>query len=184
MKNGLKADRNKIIAFQKKYNRPVVDPSYDDINNLLNPLSYQKGSWVLHMLRHKMGNEKFKEGIRLYYDKYKLSNATTDQFREIMEMIHGQSLAQFFNQWVHTAQHPVLKLSYTANKRNCTLTIEQQTVPLPFSIDVAIRLKNGSVVNKTIDVTKKSETVVIPVASGVSKIDWDPEVSLLFEPVD
>ena len=184
MKNGLKADRNKIIAFQKKYNRPVVDPSYDDINNLLNPLSYQKGSWFLHMLRHKMGDEKFKEGIRLYYDKYKLSNATTDQFREIMEMIHGQSLVQFFNQWLHTQQHPVLKLSYAANKRNCTITIEQQTVPLSFSIDVAIKLKNGTVINKTIDVTKKSETVVIPVASGVTKIDWDPEVNLLFETVD
>jgi aminopeptidase N len=184
MKNGLRADRNKIIAFQKKYNRPVVDPSYDDINNLLNPLSYQKGSWVLHMLRNEMGDQKFQEGIRLYYNKFQFSNASTDQFREIMEMVYGKSLQPFFNQWLFNSQHPVLKCTATSTKKMVTLEIEQQTDPLTFTIDVAITLKNGTQLTKAIHVSKKKETITIPVNSAMSKIDWDPEVNLLFETVD
>lgn len=185
LQKGLRADRQKIIAFQKKYNRPVVDPSYDDINLLLNPLSYQKGSWVLHMLRNEMGDEKFKQGIRLYYSKFQLGNASTEQFREIMEMIHGKSLKSFFDQWLYQPQHPVLKFATNSKKKTCTLEIDQLTdVPLKFAIDVRIKLRDGSEMTKRIDVSKKKETISIPVKSAVSKIEWDPEVKLLFEEIN
>jgi ribosome-associated translation inhibitor RaiA len=69
-------------------------------------------------------------------------------------------------------------------KKMVTLEIEQQTDPLTFTIDVAITLKNGTQLTKAIHVSKKKETITIPVNSAMSKIDWDPEVNLLFETVD
>lgn len=180
---GLKNDRNRIFNFQKNYNRPLVDPSYDDVNELLNPISYQKGSWILHMLRRKIGDTKFQEGIRMYYEKYKFNNASTDQFKEIMEQVSGRSLSAFFNQWVYKSQHPLLKLSHTANKKICTLRVEQQTNPLVFDIEVNILLKNGNEIKKVIAVKDGITTVEVPINSAVDKINWDPNVNLLFEEI-
>ena len=49
---------------------------------LLNPNSYQKGAWVLHMLRHELGDDIFWKGMRSFYEKYKNSNALTDDFEK------------------------------------------------------------------------------------------------------
>ena len=135
------------------------------------------------MLRRKIGDAKFKEGIRLYYQKYKFANASTDQFKEIMEQVSGQSLSAFFSQWVYKAQHPLLKLSHTANKKTCTLRVEQQTNPLVFEIEVNILLKNGNQIKKVIAVKDGITTVEVPISSAVDKVSWDPNVNLLFEEI-
>ena len=50
-------DRNKIIRFETNVKLPVVDTITANLIQLLNPNSYQKGSWFLHMLRNKIGKE-------------------------------------------------------------------------------------------------------------------------------
>ncbi len=47
--------------------KPILDPDQPDIGRKLNPVNYQKGAWVLHMLRGIMGDTSFFEGIRRYY---------------------------------------------------------------------------------------------------------------------
>jgi aminopeptidase N len=63
---------------------------------------YQKGAWVLHMLRGVMGDEKFFDAIRAYYERYKYKNAETYQLVEICEEFYGSKLDWFFDQWVYT----------------------------------------------------------------------------------
>jgi aminopeptidase N len=67
-----------------------------DINKLLNPNSYQKGAWVLHMLRMKVGDSLFHQGLRDYYSVFRLSNADSDDFRIAMEESTGIDLSEFF----------------------------------------------------------------------------------------
>ena len=62
----LQEDRQQVIDFANKSNRPVVD-STSDYMELLNANSYQKGGWVLHMLRSQLGEAVFHESIRNYY---------------------------------------------------------------------------------------------------------------------
>lgn len=62
---------------------------------------YQKGAWVLHMLRGVMGDEAFFNAVRAYYEKYKYKNANTEQLVQIMEEYHGSKLDWFFEQWVY-----------------------------------------------------------------------------------
>ncbi|MCX7878315.1 MAG: M1 family metallopeptidase [Ignavibacteria bacterium] len=62
---------------------------------------YQKGSWVLHMLRGVMGDEKFFGAIRAYYERHKYKNAETSQLVEICEEFYGSKLDWFFDQWVY-----------------------------------------------------------------------------------
>lgn len=62
---------------------------------------YQKGAWVLHMLRGIMGDEAFFKAVRAYYEKYKYSNAETSQLVEVFEEYYGSKLDWFFDQWVY-----------------------------------------------------------------------------------
>ena len=79
----LKKERKTIIAFEKRYESPVVDTAYNSLMDLLNPNSYQKGGWILHMLRNELGDEAFHQTIRTYYQKYRLSNADTKDFQKL-----------------------------------------------------------------------------------------------------
>ncbi|NJN41855.1 MAG: M1 family metallopeptidase [Flammeovirgaceae bacterium] len=59
--------------------------------------TYQKGSWILHMLRGVMGTEAFWKGIQAYYTKYMNLNATTADFKREMEEASGLDLNTFLS---------------------------------------------------------------------------------------
>ncbi|MEO2064547.1 MAG: M1 family metallopeptidase [Christiangramia sp.] len=61
---------------------------------------YQKGAWVLHMLREQVGDATFREGIKNYLNHYSFQNPTTEQFLTEMELVSGQDLEQFKKDWL------------------------------------------------------------------------------------
>jgi aminopeptidase N len=67
--------------------RPVVDTAEHDPMKLLNANSYQKGAWVLHMLRGLVGDSTFFRGIREYYRVYRDSTAVSEEFQQVMEQV-------------------------------------------------------------------------------------------------
>ena len=73
------------------------------MSGVLNRFVYQKGGWVLHMLRGQIGTEQFWAGIREYYRRYRERNASTDDFRLVMEQASGLELSWFFDQWLTAA---------------------------------------------------------------------------------
>ena len=95
---------------------------------LLNANSYEKGSWVLHMLRRKLGDAVFQRGIQTYYATYKGSNASTDDFMDIMGKVSKQNLQIFFKQWLYTAGQPELQgnWKYDAKAKSLEITITQK----------------------------------------------------------
>ncbi len=73
---------------------------------------YDRGGFVLHMLRKRLGDEVFWLGVRLYLAKNKFNQVETDDFRFALEEVSGESLERFFDQWVMRPGHPVLNVSY------------------------------------------------------------------------
>lgn len=67
---------------------------------------YDKGAWVLHMLRHVVGDSTFFDILHEYRDEYYMSTATTEDFRDIAEMVSGMDLHSFFNEWVYGTGYP------------------------------------------------------------------------------
>jgi aminopeptidase N len=144
---------------------------------LLNANSYQKGSWVLHMLRRKLGDGAFWKGINTYYLKYQGANANTTDFREVMEGISGQNLKPFFHQWLNTSGHPDLsiKWTYDAKTRIVNLSVDQKqavlyTFPLEIEIDGFLH---------TIDMAGRSTSAHIAAGRKTPIITIDPNVNLL-----
>ena len=63
----------------------MIHDNLADTRKVLNRLVYDKGGWTLHMLRAQIGTEAFWAGIRDYYRRYRDGNASTDDFRRVME---------------------------------------------------------------------------------------------------
>ncbi|AXY77490.1 M1 family peptidase [Paraflavitalea soli] len=178
-------DRSQVIGYTKRSKKPIVDSSVKDYMALLNPNSYQKGGWVLHMLRNQLGDSIFWKGIRSYYAAYSGKNASTDDLRKRMEEVSGQHLRQFFLQWLYTAGHPVLDITwlYDKDKKGVSLTInQQQDIPFEFQLELSFYGQDRSFLfNKTVAVKSKQTTLVVPVTKPVEKVVADPATKLLFE---
>ena len=93
-------DHMKSIAYET-FTGTVYAPEEFIDNFFIYATIYNKGSWVLHMMRGVMGDEQFFKACRQYYEKYKFSNAETSQLVEVFEEVYGQKLDWFFDQWVY-----------------------------------------------------------------------------------
>ena len=124
--SGLARDARAYFG-SKVVDRPLVDTAEHDPNNLLNENSYQKGAWVLHMLRGEVGDSAFFRGIREYYRVYRDSTALSRDFQRVMEGAAGHSLDAFFRQWLWQPGYPRLDVRwrYEAADHRVRLEITQ-----------------------------------------------------------
>ncbi len=181
----LKKERNKVLQFYKQSPTPVVDGLKTDFLQLLNPNSYEKGGWFLHMLRDKIGNELFWKGIKEYYNQYKFSNASTNEFKKIISNVSNKNLDTFFNQWLIKTGHPQIKTSYIYHNNKLRLTVEQvQENTFEFPLEIELIYTNGTSEVKQIEVLNKNYSYEIDTKLNVKSINLDPNTKLLFEEVN
>ena len=174
------------MHFQQHDNTPVVDSSVNkNFLQLLNANSYQKGGWVLHMLRRKLGDTIFWAGIRNYYATYAGKNASTDDFRNVMEAASGQDLQLFFREWLFTPEQPRLHTSWKYNEKKKTLSItveQQQDYLFSFPLQLLIESVYGKEI-KTMDIKDKTTVFSFSLPAPPSGVTIDPNTDLLFEDV-
>jgi aminopeptidase N len=181
-KEELRLDRKQVFEYYKKNPSPIVDNSIKDPMKVLSVNTYQKGGWVLNMLRHKLGDETFWKGIRLYYQNYKNSNAMTADFRMVMEKISGENLEAFFKQWVYTKGYPELQWSWTYKKGKVIINLYQVQHHYTFKFPLEIGIIYGDQIKiETVDVNQQSEIFEITVDGKPDNVVFDPELWLLFE---
>ena len=177
----MKSARDRVIGFYLRSPRPVVDTTVTDLMQLLNANSYQKGAWVLHMLRHELGDDLFWKGMRLYYEEYRNRNAMTTDFQHIMEKVSNRNLDWFFKQWLFTAGQPDLKITNIPGEKEgfTDITIEQtQNYLFSFDIELKIKDSNGLQIIK-IPVSERITRMSIR-SEKVTEIIPDPNIYLLF----
>lgn len=174
--------RDQVINFSKKQRVPVVNTAIENYMQLLNANSYQKGGWVLHMLRKEVGDEVFWKGIESYYDKFKLSNALTDDLRVVFEQVSGKNLKPFFDQWIFQAGQPDLEFnwSYDGDKLDVDL-VQNQQENFVFDLEIELVYADDSSEKRTIKVDKKQQRWTPKVSGKPVKIVLDPDSWLLFE---
>jgi aminopeptidase N len=181
----MKEDRLKALQYAKQSQAPIVDTTVKDYMQLLNPNSYQKGSWVLHMLRRELGDDLFWKGIKAYYDEYKYSNALSEDFERVIEKVSGKDLTNFFKQWLYQSGHPKLEVQWNFKNKELTIDVNQiQDNLFNFPLDVKINYSDGTSEIKTINISKKSQCVTFPSEKEVSSIQLDPNTWLFFEQMD
>ena len=146
-------------------------------------ITYQKGAWVLHMLRNLIGEKNFKKGIQNYYAKYFNANTNTDEFRAEMEKVSGKDLKLFFKQWLYQPINPTINASWTYNASTKKLNVHLgQAQQFLYNVPVEIGYyKKGSTTPTilTMNLKDKDQVFSFPLASSPEKLELDPRNVLL-----
>ncbi len=183
MNKRLVNERSKVVRFSKQYHHSVIDTNYTDKLHLLNPNSYQKGAWVLHMLRNEVGEEIFWKIIKTYYEEYKFSNANSDDFIEIVNQVTGEDYGIFFNQWLKRSGQPKIVASVKQKKNEISIELiqEQKNNTFNFSIDIQLNYDDGSSEVFHLEMDKNKINKSIRSTKKLLGYKLDPHVKLLFE---
>lgn len=183
---GLEKARKFVVDYSKKDSSfSIIDNRTAETGLVTSGITYQKGAWVLHMLRDKMGNENFKQGIQAYYKKYYNSNNTTDEFIAVMEAFTNENIRPFLKQWLTNPYVLKIRGDWTYHKKNKEITIQlQQNQYADFVFDVPIEFrvynpKNGLVKLIKLNSNSKSSIFKIPFDEMPSHIVADPRTVLL-----
>lgn len=182
---GLKRDLVTVLKAQEALpDAPVVHENLSDMQRVLNRLVYQKGSWVLHMLRRLVGEDVFWNGIREYYRIYRDGNASTAEFREVMERVSGSDLKWFFRQWLNRAGVPKLQGQwvYEETTRQVAVTLEQVQPGELFrlSIELGIVAEPGALPRvERCELTERRATFWFGVDRAPVSVVLDPQTWLL-----
>jgi aminopeptidase N len=180
----MKSAADKALSYEQKKRSPIYDTETEDLFKLLNANNYQKGAWVLHMLRSELGDENFFRGIRIYYEAHKNATADTEDLRVAFEQASGRDLKKFFASWIYGTGHPGYELSWDwkAATKKMRLVLQQlQTEPAfpnALPIDVITSAGKRRVILKP---TGKQTIEEMQLSEAPTSINIDPDNTILKE---
>ena len=160
----------------------VVDPAITDPRQKLTSIVYRKGAWVLHMLRHRIGDEAFFDGLREFYRRHAGGNATTEDLRRVLEDRTGQPLEAFFHQWLRRSGVPELRVAWDwdAATRQAVVEVEQLQGGEPYeaSLQIAFLVGDG-IERRTIALRRTQDVARFSLPAPPTSIEVDPDTWLL-----
>jgi len=161
---GLDNDLRTYISESRNKQVDLIRFDYNDVMEMFDRHSYQKGARILHMLRKYTGDEAFYASLNLYLTRNKFHAVEVHDLRLAFEEITGEDLNWFFNQWFLDKGHPSLKISYlfdeTQNTETVTVSQTQNFAETPlYKLPVLIDIYTDHGVERhkvTIDKTEQS----------------------------
>jgi aminopeptidase N len=180
--NGWKSGRLNNITSQAGGSVKVPDTT--NVNRIFNGrLSYSKGAFLLHMLRWKLGEQDFFQGMRNFLEGFQYSYARTPQFQETLEAVSGVDLTEFFADWYSGEGYP----SYTViwdqlpNQFLIQLGQEQSHASVDFfEMPVPIRLVGDGVDTLVrLEHIENDQVFGFPVSFEVVSVEFDPDIWLI-----
>jgi aminopeptidase N len=180
----MRRSRQTILDFYAKTpDYRIVHENLDDMSRVTTGMTYQKGAWVLHMLRQRMGDERFWAGIRTYYGRYKDASASTADFREVMEQASGEPLAGFFDQWLYRGGIPRLSVAWAWDSVARTVTVNLKQVqpgpPFQVTVELGVGVAGGATRIERVEMTGASATMTFKAEQEPVAVVVDPRVRLL-----
>ena len=185
--NGLN-DAKRLVYNHYKTDKEssIVHNNLKDMKDVLTySLQYQKGAWVLHMLRNYIGEDNFRKGIRNYYKKYYNSTTTTNQFKTEMEVVSGMNLDTFFDQWLYKGGNMVLDGNWKFDEKKGRIEVNLNQVQndgylfeMPVELGILYNDKNLEKI-QTVKLEKEKGRFYIASDSKPISIKIDPNTKLL-----
>lgn len=163
----------------------LTDQDTTNVSRIFNGrLSYNKGAMVLHMLRKKLGDGDFYQGLRNYLSDLAFSYAKTDDFIPIMEVQSGEDLTEFFSDWLYNQGYPTYSLNWSQTNTNLLIELSQSQsdasvsffeAPVPIRVNGTMGEVQDLILDHTNDGQVFNETITFEIAS----LEFDPEVDLI-----
>jgi aminopeptidase N len=159
---------------------PIYDPPY-----VWNSVVYDKGAWVLHMLRRIVGDPVFFQILIDYRAAHEHANATTADLIAVAEASYGGDLNWFFDPWIHEVGRPSYHYTWEcqgSGPYNLHLVLEQtQSLDYPtykMPIDLRLLTSEGLQTITIVD-SLRHQVFDLPLENVVTGIGFDPDRWLL-----
>lgn len=152
-------------------------------------ITYEKGAWIFHMIRRRLGDERFFKMLAELRRRFDGTPVSTAAFQGLVREFRPPRVAEsaidsFFDTWVYSTGIPVLSLHTTMNgtapKIRLTGTVEQSGVADDFSVEVPVEIQYAKGPTETVWVETSNDPaefavtlrqsplkVLIPVGTGV-----------------
>jgi aminopeptidase N len=172
------ADKASYLRQYEKDPRPIYDPAITDLMKLLNANNYQKGGWVLHMLRRVMGDAKFFAGIRDYYRTYRDRNALTEDLQRVMEFHAGQPLGWFFRQWIYEPGYPILDATWRWDEqaKELRVRVKQTQAQTVFRLPVELEFGTEKTAKREVlQLNEREQQFTFKLDAKPSRVALDPD---------
>ncbi len=158
--------------------RIYVDDATNESRVFDSNLSYNKGSWVLHMLRHVLGDSTFFHAMRRYRADMEYRSATTEDFRASVEAESGRDLQKFFDQWIYGEYFPRYAATWTSapvfGGYDVTVTLLQTQAWQLFTMPVDLTVSwTGGEQTFVVQDSLASQTFVLHVPQAPTNIEID-----------
>lgn len=147
--------------------------------------SYEKGGYVLHMLREKIGDDAFFKTLQTYIARFKDHTAKTADFEAVAQEVSGQDLTAFFAQWIDGKGIPQIDISWTAHDGQVDALVCQRgagyTLVLPVTLDQLIVAPSTKSDAETIQLMPDKLESTLHFAPGFAVGQWtiDPAHTVL-----
>jgi aminopeptidase N len=170
---------------KRLYPVPIVTRNFEDSIEFAGNV-YDKGGWVLKMLRTKLGDEDFFRGLHYYLETYRGQNVVTADLEKAIDHSTATNVDHFFHQWIWRAGAPKYEVSYTYDdavhqvKLNVKQTQKVEGAVDWFDMPVEIEIATASGRNtSTIQVSKAEETFTLPADSAPQMVLFDKGDNIL-----
>ncbi len=150
---------------------------------------YHKGAWVLHMLRHVLGDDAFFSALRAYLDdpRWTYGSVRTANFIETCERVSGKKLDAFFDQWLNYPYYPTYEYEWkTKHSRQgveveATIEQTQQQTVYVMPIDLKFVFADGKDTVITVQNNKITQTYHFILMREPVQLIFDPDHWILNE---
>jgi len=188
MTEGMESSRNRVInSYYKQPNSPLIDTTITDPMRLLSTNSYQKGAWILHMLRMYLEEDVFWTGIRKYYEKFMNKNVVSEDFQKVMEKVSEKDLSWYFEQWLYQPGQPKYSGHWTYDKNAKELYIKLDQIQesgllfrMPVEFGIYTEGKTLPAI-KILDINTMENEFNISLDEEPIEVVIDPNINLLME---
>jgi aminopeptidase N len=166
----------------------LTDAQATNVNRIFSSrLSYDKGAMVLEMLRFKLGDALFFQGVKNYLADPNLAYkyAVTTDLQTHLEAVYGQDLTEFFNDWIYNQGYPTYSITaqnwgvgqakFVINQTQSDPSVSYFEMPVPVRIYGALGQQADIVLNNTFN----GEEIIMNVPFVISGVEFDPERHLI-----
>jgi aminopeptidase N len=176
-----------MLKFTFKDNGSLILKDKDNPFRIFTPIVYNKGAWVMHMLRYVVGDKHFFDICKSFPQeaKYKHKNITTEDFQAYAEYVSQEDLEYFFKQWVYGESYPIYNFDWKQDANGASITIRQQkrsTTPAFFimPIQLLVRTSTGEQMIRVFN-NLPEESFKLDVKGTITEIIFDPNAYILKE---
>ena len=153
-------------------------------------ITYGKGSWIMQMLRRRMGDERFGAMLAEVLKRYDRRDLTTEEFRALAAQFlparsEDPQLVSFFDQWVYATGIPTLKLSWSVKGKAPDVrlmgTVTQTDVVADFTalVPVEIQPAHGLAITRWVRTSSDPVTFTVALNQAPAKVVLDPHNAVL-----